>query len=249
MKVLDFGLAKATSPDLPDSPTITVGGTRDGVILGTAAYMSPEQARGYPVDKRTDIWAFGCVLYEMLTGRVAFDRDTVSDTIAAILERDPDWSALPPGLSPTIRIYLQRCLQRNARDRVQDVGDLRLALEGALDAPVTAITRSSWRMSLTAVAAIFLIGLGATTLWLLNSGPSERPALAQPVVRVSVATHPLAVLGRAPSSIVALSPDGSQLAYVAGGQWSRSALRAPSRFVSSHTSCRGRQGSRPILFT
>ena len=98
MKVLDFGLAKAASgdaapTDLTQSPTITVGGTREGVILGTAAYMSPEQARGQAVDKRTDIWAFGCVLYEMLTGRAAFGAETVSDTIAAILEREPDWSA------------------------------------------------------------------------------------------------------------------------------------------------------------
>ena len=100
VKVLDFGLAKpasadASSPDLTQSPTITVGGTREGVILGTAAYMSPEQARGKPVDKRSDIWAFGCVLYEMLTGRVTFAGDTVSDTIGKILEREPDWSALP----------------------------------------------------------------------------------------------------------------------------------------------------------
>ena len=102
VKVLDFGLAKAAVRDARGSrrsrtsPTITVGGTREGVILGTAAYMSPEQARGQAVDKRTDIWAFGCVLYEMLTGRVAFAGETISDTIAAILEREPNWTALPP---------------------------------------------------------------------------------------------------------------------------------------------------------
>ena len=135
VKVLDFGLAKATGPTLPDSATITVEATRDGTILGTAAYMSPEQARGLPVDKRTDIWAYGCVLYEMLTGRAAFDRATFSDTVAAIIEREPDWSALPPGLSPTLKIYLRRCLQKNPRDRVHDVADLRLALEGAFDGP------------------------------------------------------------------------------------------------------------------
>ncbi len=100
VKVLDFGLAKAadgdgSGPDLTQSPTVSIGGTHDGVILGTATYMSPEQARGKPVDKRTDVWAFGCVLYEMLTGRVAFTGDTLSDTIAAILDREPDWSACP----------------------------------------------------------------------------------------------------------------------------------------------------------
>ncbi len=110
--------------------------TREGTILGTAAYMSPEQARGQAIDKRTDIWAFGCVFYEMLTGRLAFDRATVSDTVAAIIEREPDWSALPPDLSPTLKIYLQRCLHKNPRDRVHDVADLRLALEGAFDGPL-----------------------------------------------------------------------------------------------------------------
>ena len=94
MKVLDFGLAKAAAGELQSS-TVTVGGTQEGTILGTAAYMSPEQARGQAVDKRTDIWAFGCVLYEMLTGHVAFPGETVSDTIVAILEREPDWAALP----------------------------------------------------------------------------------------------------------------------------------------------------------
>ena len=102
VKVLDFGLAKAVlpegvEPESADSPTITIGETREGTILGTAAYMSPEQARGRPVDKRTDIWAFGCVLYEMLSGRTAFGGATLSDTIVAILEREPEWESLPPG--------------------------------------------------------------------------------------------------------------------------------------------------------
>ena len=121
VKVLDFGLAKAATgdgagPDLTHSPTVTVAGTREGVILGTAAYMSPEQARGKPVDKRTDIWAFGCVLYEMLTGRSAFGRDTTTDTLAALVERDPDWSRLPAGLSTNIRRLLQHCLPRIRSD-------------------------------------------------------------------------------------------------------------------------------------
>ena len=134
VKVLDFGLAKvfagdASGPDLTQSPTVTVGGTRGGAILGTAAYMSPEQARGQPVDKRADIWAFGCVLYEMLTGRLAFPGQTVSDVIAAILEREPDWSALPSATPPAVRDLLRRCLEKDPRRRLRDIGDAQRELE------------------------------------------------------------------------------------------------------------------------
>jgi eukaryotic-like serine/threonine-protein kinase len=134
VKVLDFGLAKVASTDgsirdLTQSPTVTVGGTHDGVILGTAAYMSPEQARGQAVDKRADIWAFGCVLYEMLTGRIAFAGQTVSDTIAAILEREPDWMALPADVSPTVRRLLMRCLQKGNKLRLHDIADARIELD------------------------------------------------------------------------------------------------------------------------
>ena len=250
VKVLDFGLAKATGPDLPHSPTITANGTRDGVILGTAAYMSPEQARGQSIDKRTDIWAFGCVLYEMLTGRVAFDRATVSDTVAAIIEREPDWSALPHGLSPTLKIYLQRCLQKNARDRVHDVADLRLALEGAFDGPLVAGEEIvTWRQrSLIAIAAVVVAGLAATTAWLAKSAPSKPPAVKQ-VVRLSVPTQPLAVLLRAPSPQVALSPDGSHLVYVAGETGEGTALHAPPRFVPIQTSSGSRTRLWSVLLT
>jgi serine/threonine protein kinase len=121
VKVLDFGLAKAGSEggaaDLTHSPTMTVGGTRDGIILGTAAYMSPEQARGRVVDKRTDVWAFACVVYEMLTGRVVFSGETVSDTIAAILEREPDWAALPDSTPLAIRRLLRRRLEKEPKKR------------------------------------------------------------------------------------------------------------------------------------
>src|ERR1700686_2472336 len=116
VKVLDFGLAKAfagdtSNEDIGNSPTLSMAATMQGVILGTAAYMSPEQARGKAVDKRTDIWAFGCVLYELLTARQVFRGETFSDIIAAILEREPDWKALPPATPPKIRDLLQRCLQ------------------------------------------------------------------------------------------------------------------------------------------
>ena len=133
VKVLDFGLAKATTgdsagPDGSQVPTISDHGTREGSIVGTAAYMSPEQARGQPVDKRTDIWAFGCVLYEMLTGRIAFAGETSSDTLAQVLTRDPDWSALPPGMPAGLRRLLGDALVRDPKERLHDIGDARIAI-------------------------------------------------------------------------------------------------------------------------
>src|SRR5436190_3789194 len=133
VKVLDFGLAKAgdgtAGANLSRSPTVTVGGTRDGVLLGTAAYMSPEQARGQVVDKRTDIWAFGCVLYEMLTGQTPFGGDTLSDTVVSILDREPDWTLLPNATPIEIRRLLQRCLTKDPQRRIRDIGDARIDLE------------------------------------------------------------------------------------------------------------------------
>jgi serine/threonine-protein kinase len=140
VKVLDFGLAKAletavsssSGRDAAMSPTITSLGTVAGVILGTAAYMSPEQARGKSVDKRADIWAFGCVLYEMLAGRRPFDGETISDTLAAVLARDADWSALPSTVPAKVRDLLQRCLEKDPKRRMRDIGDARIELEEAL---------------------------------------------------------------------------------------------------------------------
>jgi hypothetical protein len=123
---------------------MAVGATQSGVILGTAAYMSPEQARGKPVDKRTDIWAFGCVLYEMLTGRIAFPGETLSDTIVAILERPPDWSAIPAATPAALSQLLRRCLEKDARKRLRDIGDARLDLENAPDAAVPGAVASRW---------------------------------------------------------------------------------------------------------
>jgi len=139
VKVIDFGLAKAVSgdaatADLTQSPTATAGGTREGVILGTAAYMSPEQARGQAVDKRTDIWAFGCVLYEMLAGRRAFDGETISDTIAAVLDREPDWSALSADVPESIRRLVHRCLEKAAKRRLHDIADGRMEIDDAVAA-------------------------------------------------------------------------------------------------------------------
>src|SRR5262249_18746298 len=135
----DFGLAKAATGDASTDLTHsqhTVGGTCEGTILGTAAYMSPEQARGLPVDKRTDIWAFGCVLYEMLTGRAAFRSETISDTIAAIPEREPDWTALPASVPPTISRLLRRCLEKDTKRRLHDIADARIEIDDALTGSV-----------------------------------------------------------------------------------------------------------------
>jgi eukaryotic-like serine/threonine-protein kinase len=137
VKLLDFGLAKifegdggpGSSPSVTQSPTLTARATAAGVILGTAAYMSPEQARGKPVDKRTDVWAFGCVLYEMLTGKRAFEGETVSDTLAAILTKEPDWRAIPAGTPERVKEILRKCLRRDPKLRLRDIGDARLDLE------------------------------------------------------------------------------------------------------------------------
>src|SRR5207245_2825038 len=164
---------------------MTAAATRAGVILGTAAYMSPEQARGKPVDKRTDIWSFGCVLYEALTGRQAFAAETVSDTIAAILGHDPDWQALPAETAANIRILLHRCLHTVATRCLRDISGARIEIEEALD-PSRAISvigallaeprgmgrRRAITWSLTALAAVSL----GVALWsLLRAPPPTRP--------------------------------------------------------------------------
>jgi Tol biopolymer transport system component len=143
VKVLDFGLAKVFAidesiNDVSQTPTIATDRTREGEVAGTTAYMSPEQARGKPVDKRTDIWAFGCVVYEMLTARPAFAGETASDTIVAILEHEADWTALPPETPPGVRRLLHRCLQKDPKRRLRDIGDARLEIEEALSPSVTA---------------------------------------------------------------------------------------------------------------
>jgi serine/threonine-protein kinase len=167
VKVLDFGLAKAyasdsENDDLSNSPTLSAA-TMQGVILGTPAYMSPEQARGKALDTRTDIWSFGCVLCEMLTGREAFRGETVSDTIAAVLEREPDWQALPPTTPAKIRDLLRRCLQKEPQRRPRDLRDLRIQLE---EGPATATSRPWWlRRTAVGIAAVVLIILLVAAGW------------------------------------------------------------------------------------
>src|SRR5579864_6677861 len=155
VKVLDFGLAKAmdpagASPNVSQSPTITTPAmTQAGVILGTAAYMSPEQAKGRPADKRSDVWAFGCVLYEMLTGARAFQGNDVSDTLAAVLRGEPNWTALPADTPHPIRMLLRRCLEKDRRRRLDSAADARLEIEeaasGSSETARTAIPAHSGR--------------------------------------------------------------------------------------------------------
>ncbi len=212
VKVLDFGLAKATeetsSPGSADpSPTITLEqATRTGTVLGTAAYMAPEQARGKPVDKRADIWAFGVVLYEMLSGRRLFSGETISDTLAAVLTREPEWTHVPPRAEPLLR----RCLQRDPKQRLRDIGDARFLLEEtpAPVAPITAARARPWKIAAAALALIAAIAMVAA--WRLTSHT------APPVLRLSVDLGDDAAIRPHRGSPIALSPDGSQLVFTIG---------------------------------
>ena len=216
VKVLDFGLAKldvaeADARAASQSPTMTIGGTRDGIILGTAAYMSPEQARGQSVDKRTDVWAFGCVLYEMLTGRVAFAGHTISDTIAAILEREPDWKALPDTTLGSMRRLLQRCLEKNPRRRLHDIADARIEIDDAREAPVVPVAADArpavrrLRVVLWTLCGLLAGGLivGVAIRFATTPAPSG-------VTRFTITLPPNVELLR---NLIALSPDGRTLIY------------------------------------
>jgi len=188
LKVLDFGLAKAfdigaPSVDPVNSPTLTMSSTQVGVIMGTAGYMSPEQARGKPVDKRADIWAFGVVLLEMLTGRSTFEGETVSDTLAAVLRADIDWKELPAGTPPKVRRLLQRCLERDAKKRLRDIGDAWMELDTP-DEPaavaVQAAPLANRRARLWLGVAVGLAIVGVAASWLLLQLTPVEP---RPVVR------------------------------------------------------------------
>ena len=217
VKVLDFGLAKAAAgdgagPDLTHSPTVTVAGTRDGVILGTAAYMSPEQARGQAVDKRTDVWAFGCVLYELFTGRAVFARETLTDSLAAIVHDEPDWTRLPGNVPPAVRGLLRRCLEKDPKRRLRDIGDARIEIDDALQAPEQravpvprrsglARPRTSWLIATCATAAA-----AAVAAWALRPGSDATPSIEANVIERLTYDSGL-------TTMPALSPDGRLLAY------------------------------------
>jgi eukaryotic-like serine/threonine-protein kinase len=216
VKVLDFGLAKAlegdpSAIDISTSPTISRMATQQGVLLGTAAYMSPEQAKGKPVDRRTDIWAFGCVLYEMLKGKRAFRGETVTDTLAAVIMKDPDWTQLSPTLPVRVRVLLMRCLQKDPKQRLQAIGDARISLDevlsGAPDPALEVAAQISgplWRRALPwAVAALLFVILSPIAFLYFRQ---KSPASAALVQRYEIsAPDPSVTAGRA------LSPDGTRL--------------------------------------
>jgi serine/threonine-protein kinase len=227
VKVLDFGLAKAvdptgSSPSLTASPTLSLA-TQAGVLLGTAAYMAPEQAKGRPVDKRADLWSFGCVLFEMLTGHRPFEGETISDVLARIIERDPDWTALPPKTPPSIRTLLRRCLEKDPRRRLDSAAAARLEIEDASTTtspehlPVGGVIRDGrWpTMALVAVAVLAAVA-GTATMWAVKRfAPTPPVSLSRFAVTLPPA-QPLAFSIN--DRDIALSADGTRLVYTAGDQ-------------------------------
>ena len=228
IKLLDFGLAKAidhqpaADSNPSASPTLTLGHTQAGVIMGTAAYMSPEQAAGQPADRRADIWSFGALLYEMLTGARAFAGDSVPDTLAAVLKLDPDWTALPATIPSSLRKLIERCLTKNRRQRLQAIGEARIALEqciaeppGAIElrpaapAPVRPAKPWLW-IAATAVFALAALALAAIHF-------REAPPAAEPV-RFSISPPEGGVFG---NSVPSISPDGRKVAFYGFGAGGR----------------------------
>ena len=232
VKVLDFGLAKmlddgsasASGPSrgaLSMSPTLSVHATYAGVILGTAAYMSPEQARGRPVDKRADVWAFGCVLFEMLAGARPFDGDDVAEMIGAVIHKEPAWDRLPASTPANVRLALQRCLQKDPKQRIRDVGDVQLLLSGAFESPAATsgppVTHPTRRRSqLVTVAAIAGAAvLAAAATWTLMH---SAPATLQPM-RFGIVTPPTQAFNvQGFFRNLAISDDGTHIVYVGGSE-------------------------------
>ena len=222
VKVLDFGLAKALQPltaesrDTPVAPTITSPAlTQLGVILGTAAYMSPEQAKGRPADKRGDVWAFGAVLYEMLSGQRAFKGEDISEVLAAVLRQDVDWAALPSAVPSAVRRLIARCLERDPKRRLRDIGEARIALDGPFEPPSVeprARVPLVRRALPLALAALLSALVTAAASWYVI----RPPAMFLDVVRLSFTLPAGQSFGAStPGHSIALSPDGQQLVYMA----------------------------------
>jgi Tol biopolymer transport system component len=234
VKVLDFGLAKflqtpTNSASLTHSPTLSLAGTYPGVILGTAGYMSPEQAKGFEADQRSDIFSFGCILYELLTGRQAFEGETASEILASVLKSDVVWSALPARLNPRLIELLKRCLEKNPKKRWHAVADVRVEIESlignglVIDVPARHVAprRSVWKTALT--TALFTIvgsALAAYLAWTM------KPASPAPIMRFTIVTPEGQVPTHLGRQALALSPDGTQVVYVADGRFYRRQLAA-----------------------
>jgi serine/threonine-protein kinase len=222
VKVLDFGLAKAYGPavagdaDLSHSPTLSINATAHGVILGTAGYMSPEQARGEEVNKQADIWAFGCILFEMLTGRQTWSGRSITDIIASLVAREPEWTRLPAGLHPRVRFVLERCLEKDPADRYREIADARLEIAKALvdpqGAPSAVVVRDTrWSMGMRVgigVAMLALILASAAAAWFLKPAPVRPPVARFTQSLPASYTQP----GIAPYPILAISRDGTRWA-------------------------------------
>ena len=231
LKILDFGLAKAMAPDSGNaadasrsmSPTLTLAATQRGEILGTAAYMSPEQARGDAVDRRTDVWAFGACLYECLSGKKAFDAESAPDSMAKVLQVEPEWQGLPPSTPARVRELLERCLAKNPRDRVHDIADARLELERAMEEPqaapeAIAVPSGSARLQWAALGLVAGLAIAAAATlagWWpggMNSQPSEPLGHR---FRVDLPQDHRMPPGM--ETTLAISPDGQVVAFVANG--------------------------------
>lgn len=225
VKVLDFGLAKAFAGDeaeatVSNSPTLSMAATQQGVILGTAAYMSPEQAKGRTVDKRTDVWAFGCVLFEMLTGGQSFGASDVTESLAAVIRSEPEWDTLPANLHPRLREAVERCLEKPVAERFQDIGDVRVDIKkvladpsGVMAHPVAEVLHRTPSSKLPWVAAVLFGVIAGMAGWNLRPPPEPGQVIRFPFVL------PEAQQFSSPAgNVVSLSANGSRLVYLANGQ-------------------------------
>ena len=250
VKVLDFGLAKAgedpsSAGDLSNSPTGTLSPTRAGVILGTAAYMSPEQARGASVDKRSDIWAFGVVLYEMLTAKRAFPGESITDILASVLRGEPDWRALPRATPPRIRKLLERCLERDRRQRLQAIGEARIAIDAA-EQDVLPARASARRWPWAAAGLATIIAVTAGIGWWRAS----RHEPLHPLIRLRVELGPDLKPERPENgSFLALSPDGTLLALILRDADGKTRLATRRLDQSQFTVLAGTEGAKSPLFS
>jgi Tol biopolymer transport system component len=253
VKVLDFGLAKAFSGDVADSnpsqsPTLSAVATMQGVLLGTAAYMSPEQARGKAVDKRTDIWAFGCVMYELLAGKQAFAGDDITDILAAVVRAEPDWQALPAATPVKIRDLLRRCLQKDKALRMRDAGDASIEIQEGLTAPPTAVALTAargWRERLAwPTAAILALTIIALVILLVLRPPKpQKPMRLSTEIGVDASLY----TGLGPSAL--LSPDGTRLALVAAGSDQKRRIYVRSLEQLQATALSGTENARDPFFS
>jgi len=259
VKVLDFGLAKALTPDLrsvnlSNSPTIsmTMGATQQGTIFGTAAYMSPEQASGEVVDKRADIWSFGVVLFEMLTGHRMFTGKSVSHVLANVLKSDPDWKSLPANLHPRVRMLLERCLEKEPRDRYHDIAEARVDLEHVLADPRgvliqpedTASRAKTPSFRFVAIAIVAAAAVAGALGWFSHRVPESKPG---PVVRFPLLLPASVQFTMQPTSMLAISADGTRVAYTANGQMFLRNLNEPEGRPVPGTNVGGAGAATPVF--